>query len=122
MHKQIAKVGYTQLGWEDHGIFTAILGLDYGGSGQSVGMYSLSYRPNKEQVGAPGGIDHIMRIMEACGVDQWEKIKGRTIYAIRENDGWNAKVVGIGPLETEGGKEFIFSEVMLWPDEPKKFG
>lgn len=119
MHKQIAKVEYTQLGWEDHGIFTAIIGLDYGGSSQSVGMYSLSYRPNKEHIGAQGGIAHIMRIMEACGVDQWEKIKGRTIYAIREEDGWDTKVIGIGPLPTEEGRDFIFSDVVLWPEEQK---
>jgi hypothetical protein len=118
MHKQIAKIVDTKLGWEDHGIFTAWLSLDYGGSSmQGAGMYGLSYSPPPERkpVGAPGGIDHIMKILGACGVDSWEKLKGRTVYAIRENDDWGAKVIGLGPLPTESGQDFIFTDVKLWP-------
>ena len=122
MYKQIAKIEDTFLGWEDHGIFTAWLTLDYGSSGQSVGMYTLSYRPppEYEHIGSPGGINHIMKILEACGVDQWERLKGRTIYAIRESEDWNSKVIGIGPLPTEGGKDFLFADVILWPDLEKE--
>jgi|SRR3972149_1296728 len=115
MHKQIAKIESTFLGFEDHGIFTAWLTLDYGGSGQGVGLHTLSY--NKDgHIGAPGGINYIIRILKACGVEEWGKLKGRTIYVIKEDDGWDAKVLGIGPLPTESGKDFLFDEVVLWPD------
>ena len=35
--KQIAKIESTHLGYEDHGILTAHLYVDYGGSHQGIG-------------------------------------------------------------------------------------
>lgn len=115
--KRIAKIKDTFLGWEDHGIFTATLTLDYGGSVQGCGMYGLSYNPKGTgHIGAPGGIDHLMAILRACGTDSWEKLKGRTVFAILDMDGFGGKVIGLEPLPTEGGKKFYFKDIILWPE------
>lgn len=101
MTEKIAKITHVSLGYEDHGIFTCALQVDYGGSGQSVGSYVL---------GGVSGIDYIKRTMKACGVDEWSKIKGRTILVLTESDNYNARVVGIKPLPTEPGEAFLFDE------------
>lgn len=94
--EKIAKVKRTRLGQEDHGIFTASLDLDYGGSGQGIPHYDLR----------ECAAQFIEGILRACAVDEWEKVAGRTILAVVE-DGW---VVGIKPLPTEPGKPFMFAD------------
>ena len=111
MNEQIAKITKTALGYEDHGIFTAWLSLDYGGGGQGAGGYALDEydEPKKRRVGHKCGMDFIIGVLAACGVDSWEKVAGRTVIALRE-DGWHGKVVGLKPLPTESGSEFIFAD------------
>lgn len=92
----IAKVRNTFLGYEDHGIMTAYLELDYGGAVQGAGTFDL--RPNGEMFRFVEGF------MQACGVREWEKMKGRTIYAFVQD----GLVRGLKPLPTEGGSEFWF--------------
>lgn len=118
--EQIAKVERTFLGFEDHGLFTLTLSLDYGGSGQGAGMACLD-SPVKDEsgrfLGREGtklGHDYIIGVIKAFGVDSWEQIKGRTVIALRE-PGYNGSVVGIRPLPTEPGTEFIFASV--FPEE-----
>ncbi len=112
--ERIAKIKSTFLGYEDHGIFTGILDLDYGGSGQGAGLLCLDYRDSdskKHLESTPGGVHRwITGCMRACGVDSWEKIAGRTVIAICEGE-WNGKVIGLKPLPTERGEVFMFSEV-----------
>lgn len=116
MIERIAKITDTFLGWEGHGIFTVILTLDYGGSCQGAGAYALD-----EPTGLRGerfkckgtayGHDWIMRTMQACGVDEWSRVKGCTVIALFENDSYNDPVAGIKPLPTESGRQFIFKEL-----------
>lgn len=107
MIEKIAKIEQTFLGWEDHGIFTATLILDYGGSGQGTPAYSFG---TKE--GTAFGCNFIMRLMQACGANEWSQIKGTTILALFEDDTWSSPLVGIKPLPTEKGREFLFKELM----------
>jgi len=112
--ERIAKIRGTFLGYEDHGIFTGILDLDYGGSCQGAGTLCLDYNDpelDKRVESTPGGVHRwITGCLRACGVDQWEKVAGRTVIAICE-DGWNGRVIGLKPLPTERGDVFMFSEV-----------
>lgn len=112
--ERIAKIRSTMLGYEDHGIFTGGLDLDYGGSGQTAGLYTLDYNDRdlaKRVESTPGGVHRwVTGCLRACGVDRWEKVAGRTVIAICE-DGWNGKVLGIKPLPTEKGEVFMFSEI-----------
>lgn len=114
--KRIAKIENTHLG-EDHGVLTAYLFVDYGEGGkQGIGGYSLDRynRETEQRVGTAYGCEFIRRLMLACGVSTWEKLSGRTVYAIcnrAEPAGFGHKVIGIEPLPTEPGEPFIFSEL-----------
>lgn len=113
--EKIAKIGSVKLGPEDHGIFTCMVYLDYGGSGQGAGGYALDAPATDEngrysgRVGTAFGMEWIMRLMRAAGVDDFSKLEGRTVLALRENDG--TRIVGLKPLPTEQGEPFVFSDL-----------
>lgn len=100
--KELAKIESTFLGFEDHGILTAYVNVNYGSASQGIGGYDL-----RDKAGP-----FIDRLLKACGVTSWEKLVGRTIYVLSEG----GRVVGICPLPTEPGTAFIFSEVMGRPE------
>lgn len=116
MEERIAKITSAELGPEDHGIFTALVQLDYGDStGQGVPGYCLD-RPGPDRscrVGTAYGLTWIMRFMDACGVDRWSKVAGRTILAVIDG----GSVVGVKPLPTEPGRSFIFADLREQFDE-----
>ena len=108
---QNAKIDSTSLGFEDHGIFTVMLGLDYGGTHQGAGMLCLSHtdKDTHKVVMRPELGDIILGVMKACGVQEWEKVNGKTVVAIFEDDSWSSNPIGIAPLL--GGKPFIWKSV-----------
>lgn len=66
----------------DRGLLTAWLDLDYGGSGQSFGGYAL-YLPKSfthHELQSVAG-HFLFRVMEVAGVEEWSKLKGKTIRA-----------------------------------------
>lgn len=75
MIERIARIRGAYLGWEDHGIFTCELNLDYGGSSQIVSGYALD-RPKRgddgQFVGRCGtafGMEFVIGVMKAAGVN-----------------------------------------------------
>ena len=112
--ERIAKIKSADIGWEDHGILTTFIDLHYGGSThQGVPGHCLdapsperSYQ-RSDRVGTAYGLTFLMRIMDACGVDRWSKVPGRTVVAL-VRDGM---VAGLKPLPTESGEEFIFADL-----------
>lgn len=122
MRKDIAKITDTMLGYEGHGILTCVLTVDYGGSAQGIGMYSLDEPVRDEndtflrRQGTAFGAEFIARIIKACGVDTWEQVKGRTIYVLldlsEDAPSWGtSNVIGIQNLPTEPGQQFIFQDL-----------
>lgn len=116
--EQIAKIESVSLGWEDHGIFTCMVHLNYGGSGQGAGGYSLD-EPRRDgegefigRFGTAFGMQWIMNLMQAVGVTDFADLKGRTVIALRD-EGFNGAVRGIKPLPTETGETFIFDELTM---------
>ena len=92
-----AKIEGTHLGWEDHGIFTFILKLDYGGSGQCAGSYALdewfgSKGSTGERGGTAMGLDLVMAVLKTVGVQKWEDLPGLHIRVRADN----SKVHAIG--------------------------
>jgi hypothetical protein len=96
--REIAKIERTHLGFEDHGVMTGFLHVNYGGAGQGVGGYSISTAAGP----------YIERTLKACGVNTWEELCGRTIYVLTNSD---RRVMGIENLPTEPGEQFLFSDV-----------
>jgi hypothetical protein len=78
-----ARITGTKLGYEDHGILTFWLSLDYGGSGQGFGGYALdSYDKEKDcrKHSKYAGVC-IEKILKVVGVDNWEDMKGKYVRA-----------------------------------------
>lgn len=68
---------------EDHGLLSAWLQLDYGGTHQFFGGYSL-YLPKSfthHKIESPAG-HFIFRVMEIAGVKKWNLIVGKTVRAL----------------------------------------
>jgi len=67
---------------DDHGLLSAWVYLDYGGSGQVFGGYAL-YLPKlftHHNPVAPNYCGHfIWRVMEVAGVSEWGQLKGKTV-------------------------------------------
>lgn len=70
----------------ERGLLTAWLTLDYGGSGQGFGGYTLylpsNYAPHNLE--SPAG-HFIWRCMQIAGVSRWSDLKGKTIR-VRKTD------------------------------------
>ena len=81
-----AKITGTMLGYEDHGIFTFFLNLDYDGSGQGAGGYCLDKPLKKDnkficRIGTQKGMQLIIEILKIVGVEKWEDLPGKYIKA-----------------------------------------
>lgn len=81
---------------DDHGLLSAWLSLDYGGSGQGFGGYCLylpkDFTHSNSQKNYAGHF--IWRVMEIAGVSEWSKLAGKTIRARCEH----SKVHAIGHI------------------------
>lgn len=75
MVEQNGIIRSTFLGSEDHGIPTAWLHLDFAGSGQGFGGYTLT--------GAAAAF-WIKRVLETVGAESWEKLPGKHVRVRRE--------------------------------------
>jgi hypothetical protein len=74
-----AIITHASITGADHGVLSAWLTLDYGGSGQNFGGYCL-YKPisHFEPHGNYAGF-FIWKCMEIAGVDEWSKMVGKTV-------------------------------------------
>jgi hypothetical protein len=83
---------------DDHGLLSAWLMLDYGGSGQGFGGYAL-YLPrdfthhNDKPANYCGHF--IWRVMEIAGVSEWSQLVGKTIRVRAEEFD---KILAIGHI------------------------
>lgn len=92
-----ARISGTMLGWEDHGILTCMVSLEYGGSGQGFGGYTFD-EPVREggefkgRIGTAYGMEFVARILKVVGVEKWEDLKGKYVRV----DASHTKVHRIG--------------------------
>lgn len=80
---------------DDHGLLSAWLTLDYGGTGQGFGGYSL-YLPKSfthHKIESFAG-HFIWRCMEIAGVSEWSQLPGKSIRV----DGGHGGIDGIGHI------------------------
>jgi len=84
---------------DEHGILSAWVFVDYGGSGQGFGGYVLylpkdfSHSTNQRNYAG----HFIWRVMEAAGVSEWSKLKGRAIR-IEKNAEYSGPIIAIGHI------------------------
>lgn len=73
-----ARIDRTMLGYEDHGVLTSWIFVDYGGSGQGFGGYALDrFNPKtKAREGTKFAANYIIGLLQTLGVDTWEKLPG----------------------------------------------
>jgi hypothetical protein len=83
---------------DDHGLLTAWLDLDYGGSGQGFGGYALylpkSYAHHEAATQTNFAGHFIWRVMEVAGVERWDQLPGKTIRVQQDH----SKVHAIGHI------------------------
>ena len=86
----------TDVRFETERGLSAWVYLDYGGIGQGFGGYLLYAPKGWTANAAPGNCagHFIWRVLEIAGVDDWSKLKGRTV---RAKTTWD-KVIAIGHI------------------------
>ena len=73
---ELGVIREARLGFEDHGILTFFLEIDFGGHAQGFGGYTLG----------GGFTDACLRgILEAVGVFNWHELAGKTVWVTRED-------------------------------------
>ncbi len=75
-----AVIESAEINTGDRGFLDCWLTLDYGGSGQGFGGWTL-YLPKHwthHKIESPAG-HFIFRVMEVAGVEKWSQLKGKTI-------------------------------------------
>ncbi len=94
-----AQIKSTMLGYEDHGILTAMLDVEWAGGGIGFGGYRLD-SPKGDDTELQGvSIDYIKEIMRVVGVSRWEDLQGK--YIRIETEGWGGRALAIGNLMSD---------------------
>jgi len=104
-----AKIKSTMLGYEDHGIFTCSLWLDYGGSSQCFGGYGFDFydKELKMRTGTAYGLNFIIGILKTLEIRKWEDLIGQNIRVEAEDNsviriGHFLKNIWFDPKEVKG--------------------
>lgn len=122
--KYLGVITAAALGFEDHGILTASITLDYGGMSQTVGGFAMSvsanHPPDEWANATPLAADFIIGVLNAVGVERWDQLVGRHVLAIwRERFRLNTMPDGLEPLATQRrGRRFIFAE---WQERSRAY-
>ena len=113
MKKQLAKVKDAKISLDRKTFLTFWLTLDYEDAGvQGFGGYALDdYDEEKEErVGTAAGCDAIRKLLKLFNVKTFDEMVGRTVYAIREDDSFQAQIIGIEIPGFDGGGQFLIPE------------
>ena len=95
METNNAIITHAVITCEDHGLLSAWLTLDYGGSGQGFGGYALYLPKSFAHHTLLSSAGHfIYRVMEIAEVTEWNKLIGKTIRVKAEEH----KVQAIGHI------------------------
>lgn len=81
---QLGTIRRTSLGFEDHGILSAHLHVEWPGGGVGVGGYCLDQPKDRDggREGTAYGLDHIIQVIETVGVSSWEKLTGQHVIVL----------------------------------------
>ena len=121
---QVATIGSTTLGVEDHGIVTAYLHCDGDGWGIGVGGMCLD-TPVKDEdgrflrrEGTGYGLDHIMQLVRTVGAESWEKCTGCEVIVLFERKGaWGQTAKGIAHIRDEERVLILAEHAAQWAED-----
>ncbi len=124
--EQLARVDDVFFGYEDHGILTMSVALDYNGSShQSFGGYCLDSfdKDLDRRIGTAAGMDYIIQIMKVFGARSLDEIKGKMCFAIKDEEGYFGKVIGLKQIPQDGDRKFLIKDWQekWFPGEADKF-
>ena len=88
------RIESTFLGIEDHGILTFMIRIGFDGTSHGFGGYALDGGGPTNGFAAVS----IRRLLEAIGVDSWEKLAGSFIRARRDDRG---QIESVGHIVNE---------------------
>src|SRR5687768_4557398 len=96
---QNAIIRRVEIGFEDHGIFTLMVHLDYGGAGQGFGGFAgdVYDKAKNRRVGVAFGAEIIMRLLALVGVSYVHELTGRSVRALHTH----SEVVALGNYLTD---------------------
>lgn len=84
-----AKITEASLGFEDHGILTILLTLDFGDSMQCFGGFQLSNPYDLHR--------WVTGLLDVFNARDWKDLKGKYVRVQKET-GWNGKLLKIGDV------------------------
>ena len=109
--RELAKItGFELL--KNHGMWTFSINLRFGQSThQSFGNYQLSHysQDDKRQIGSAAGMDMLVQILDAMGVEHSDMLVGKTVWVLKPG-GQSHKIAGLQQLETDGEGVFLVSD------------
>lgn len=110
-HRELAKIEFVRLGFEEHNLLTFHIGLKLSdGCHQSFGGYQFceSTPSAGRRTGSAAGMDMIYLILRGLGARDLDALKGVTCWVLRDAE--RGPIVGLAQLETEGKGRFLVSE------------
>lgn len=114
--KHLGKVTSAYLGMQDRGFLTFMITIDYDDAGtQGFGNFALCTwdKEKDRRVGTALGADAIIKLLTLFKVDTFDKIKGRTVFALKDkgkDGGWAGFIRGIEIPKFDGGGRFVMKE------------
>jgi len=91
-----AKISSSKLGYEDHGVFTAMIFINGEGWGCGFGGYALDGWDEAEgrRIGTRFGIEFITEVLNTLGVGNWEDLPGTHVRVETEGIGGGIRRIG----------------------------
>lgn len=119
---QQGQIESVRLGKEDHDIFTFCLMFNFGGNSQGFMGYTLDdplleHGEFVRRRGSASGMDLIIRIIGALGVDSWEDIKGVRAWALFETIEYSSPIIGVRALAGEHSEDLKPLVIKEWKQE-----
>lgn len=104
---KLARVKDTMLGFEDHGIFTFAIHLEYYSAPEEInGRFYVGRQSGGQAAGLRGGDVQgmVSEILKAVGVSEWDHLKGKMVWALSTNSG----VYGLAGVLGGSQEPFLF--------------
>lgn len=111
---QLGRIKSTSLGFKDHGVLSAWLQVEWSGGGAGVGGYCLDEPRSKDakdyaRTGTAYGLDHVIRLIETVGVDQWEALCGQHVIVLFDRASSLGRM-SLGIAGVDNGKVLILAD------------